>query len=512
MVLFIIAALALLGSLGVIIYFLIDFFKNPIPLPFAKVLKRLGIVSSVFVVSFLTMMLSIYLWANYKPNGLEISASITGGLLVPLFGLTSLFTFIFHYYGTPKNRGIDEKIDKWLFRILMISFPLLIASTFWFTEGYANMCRYPLVSGLSFTEGFVTPDKGRPNLAFYALCIISGAAYAYFLGDHKLYLQYGKHGIGENLFLIGLPSGIFGARLFYVIGNWNKEFANQPNPFLSAINITDGGLTILGGVVVGVGAGVIYFLLKLRKYNFWLCVDIIAPLILIGQACGRWGNFFNCEVHGIEMSASYWWFLPTFVKNNMIFSVVEDLGFTEPGNIYVPLFLIESVVNMLGFFVLSHVFGKALRKYTELGDIAFGYFVWYGLTRVLMEPLRDPSFNMGENHQLKMDNYWSWIWAIAFVAIGALAIGINHLVRTIKHPKRINKIPYIVGTVVLSIASLGFIIPGIILMANNTFYYTLSFSPFNWGIILVVVGVSLMFELLITIPPLFKNKNNLVNA
>ena len=503
MVLFIIAAIILLGSIGVLVKFLIDFFKNPIPLPFKETLKRVGIPAGVFVIAFLTMMLSIYLWASIKPNGLELTSAITGGLLVPSLGMVSLLTFIFHYYGTPKNRGIDEKTDKWLFRILMICFPLFIASLFWLTEAFAAYCRYPLVNGLSFSHGFVTPDSEyRPNLAFYALCILSGAMYAYFLGDHKLYLEYGKHGIGESLFLVSLPSGIIGARLFYVIGNW-KEFATQDNPFLAALNITDGGLTILGGAVVGVGVGVLWFRWKLKQYNFWLCMDIIAPLILIGQACGRWGNFFNCEVHGWEVDAKYWAWLPTFIKNNITYSTA--VGAAETGKVFVPLFLIESFTNMLGFFVLAHVFGKALRKYTQFGDIAFGYVVWYGLTRVFMEPLRDTSFNMG-NH-----NYWSWIWAICFVVIGSLAIGINHLVRTIKHPRHTNITAHIIETIIVSIVSLGLIIPGIIMMATNTFSPTLVLNAFSWGIILLVLGVSLLFQLMITIPPIFIRKQEIIN-
>ena len=510
MVLFIIAAVILLASIGVGVKFMYDFFKNPMPLPFKETLKRIGIVSGVFVISFLTMMLSIYLWTNYKPNGLELTAAITGGLLVPILGLTSLFTFIFHYYGTPKNRGIDENVDKWLFRILMIAFPLFIASLFWITEGYASskLIHYPLVNGLSFTHGFVNPEQGyndgiRPNLAFYALCILSGAMYAYFLGDHKLYLQYGKHGIGETLFLLALPSGIAGARLFYVIGNW-KEFANQSNPFLAAINITDGGLTILGGAIVGIAVGMLWFRFKMKQYNFWLCVDIMAPLILIGQACGRWGNFFNCEVHGFEMSAKYWQFLPTFIKNNIAFSC--EAGFADPGNIFVPLFLIESVTNMLGYFVLAHVFGNALRKHTAYGDIAFGYIVWYGLTRLFMEPLRYAAFNMGDH------NYWSWIWAICFVVLGSLAIGLNHLIRTIKHPRKPKMVLHLVGTIAVGVLSLACIIPGIILMANNTFSSILVYNAFNWGILLTVIGVALLLGLMITIPPLFINKKETVNA
>lgn len=507
MVLFIIAAVIALVALGVAIKLTVDFLRNVIPpVPFIKLLKRLGIILSVFVAGFATMMISIFLWAKIKPNGWELTAAIVGGLLVPSFGAVSLFTFLFHYYGKGEVKGITPQIDKWLFRSLMISFPLFIASIFLLTEGYANHLTYPIANGINFQKGFVSPASDySPNITFYALCILSGALYGYFLCDHKYYLEYGKHGILESTFFVAFPSGILGARLFYVIGNWSKEF-NYGNSFvnMNGVNIWaplaiwTGGLTILGGAVVGIGVGVAWFLWKNKGYNIFVAVDMLIPAILIAQACGRWGNYFNCEVHGFQDSISHWYWLPAFVRNNAQYSI--ELGWAEPGKLFVPLFFIESITNMLGFFVLAHVFGKALRKYTQYGDIACGYIIWYGLTRVFMEPLRDPTFNMGNN------GYWSWIWSLAFVSIGSLLIGINHLVRWILKPRDVNMKVYLIGTIAVSVVSVTLLTVGAILMGTGHFVQTLSFTQYNWGIICLFLGLSVLFSLLVTLPPFFIKK------
>ena len=498
MVLFIVSALIAVVSLGVGIYLVVDFIKNIIPrVPFIPLLKRLAIIIGVFTLGFATMMISIHLWAKNHPNGYELTASIIGGLLVGLSGSVTLFSFMLHYYGKGDNKGITPNMDKWLFRTMIIAFPVLILSILFLTEGYAAHVKYPLPNGLSFSKGFVSPDSGEgTNIAFYALCILSGAIYVYFICDHKLYLEYGKHGIVESTFLVAFPAGILGARIWYVIGNWNVEFAGQP--FWHVFAIWEGGLTILGGAIMGIVVGVAWYMWRNKGYNIWIAVDLIVPTILIAQAVGRWGNFFNCEVHGVLSPISNWWFLPRFIVNNATYSSTN--GFAPEGMLYVPLFFIECVSNLAGYFVLSYLFGKALRKYTELGDLAFGYVVWYGLTRVLMEPLRDTSFNMGE------DGYWSWFWSIMFVVGGSLAIAGNHLIRYMRKPKVVNQKQYLIGSISVGVVALAFVIPAIIMMANSSFTKTLVLNTFNWGLILLAVGVSILFGLIITLPPLINNK------
>ena len=147
---------------------------------------------------------------------------------------------------------------------------------------------------------------------------------------------------------------------------------------------------------------------------------------------------------------------------------------------------------MIGYFVIRFAFGKGLRKYLELGDLAFGYLVWYGLTRVIMEPLRDTNYNMGQ------DGYWSWLWSICFVLIGAAAIFFNHLIRFLINRKKtqFKNVNILFSSIVSGLVLLGsvaLIVVGSLNMVNgeqNTFF--LQFDQFNNGLIYLVVGLSLL--------------------
>jgi prolipoprotein diacylglyceryltransferase len=88
----------------------------------------------------------------------------------------------------------------------------------------------------------------------------------------------------------------------------------------------------------------------------------------------------------------------------------------------VPLFLIESMINLTGYFVIRFGVGQGLKKVIKPGDQALMYLVWYGLTRGIMEPLRNPIYNMGNAGD------WSLVWGWVFFAVGLLAIAVNHLV------------------------------------------------------------------------------------
>ena len=498
--LFIISALLVIGSLTYSIFVSKDVMTNTVTkINFRNYFMKSAIIGGAFATVLTLMFLSIYLWAGLSPTGLEIVQVIFGGLGFGTLGFVSLHTFLLHYYG----KAIPENINKWLFRILMVSFPIMFLFIFLLSNGFADYLNKsaPLVNGINFTTGWVTPYNGRTNIAFYALCIISGAFYTYLYSDHKFYIEYGKHGILESTFLVAFPAGIIGARVFYVIGLWD-QFAGD---FMKMINMTDGGLTILGGAITGIVVGVAWFLWRNKQYSIWIAVDLIVPAILIAQAVGRWGNFFNCEVHGVEVDGSNWWWLPKVVYNNSQFS--DAAGTAAAGNIYVPLFFIEGITNFLGFFIIAHVFGKALRKYTELGDLCFGYVIWYGLTRVILEPIRYSAYKMG---------FWSWIWSFIFVFVGALLIVGNHLIRYLIRKKKdtlvVRKSWFktgLYGSIAVSVVSLAMIIPGIIVMANNEFINTEPlFNNFNVGLTLFVLGISLLLGLVISIPQLIEGMKN----
>ena len=492
--------------------------KTPmVHVDYKKHFIKVGAIIIAGTISFIiASFLIVFLWLQASADALHIVELVIGALLFALPLLVAINAFILHYYG----KNLPEQLDKWLFRVQLFAFTVAFIFFFIWTNGLAPYLTYPLVNGISFTEGFVTPKTGHPNIAFYAICILSGAILVYFVCDHYMYKEYGEHGILESTFFVAFPAGIIGARIAYVIGEWTTEF--DYGRAMTEINgmkiwaplaIWEGGITILGGAIGGIVIGVLWYLWRNKGKSIWVVFDIVLPTILIAQAVGRWGNFFNCEVHGVLSDVDGWKWLPEIVWRNAQYS--STAGEAPVGQLFVPLFFIEAVVNMLGYFVLGHVFGKALRKYTEMGDIGFGYIIWYGLTRVFMEPLRDPSFQMGEK------GYWSWVWSLIFVVAGSLLIAVNHIVRyrlRKKEGKNVakanDKKVGIIGLACSAVAALVLIIVGSILIGNNPFVAIVVYNSFNVGTMLLVIGVSLFIVgISVTAPKLaeaFKRKE--INA
>ncbi len=513
MILFIITALIALMSFAYSIYLSINFVKNPQKhVSIKDEFKKIIIYCSIFIISFTIMMVSIYPWTKIPAKWYEIIQGIVGGFIFASSLSVGVNTFIIHYY----KKELDKSVDKWLFRILMICIPTLIISFFIATNGYADYWSYPLVNGISFSKGFVNPSNGSPNLAWYAICILSGAIFVYLLCDHKFYIQYGQHGILESVFLTGFPAGIIGARIGYVIGNWNvggtSSFAYRVShgDILSIFAIWEGGLTILGGAIGGILVGVLWFLWKKRRYNIFLAVDIIVPTILIAQAIGRWGNFFNCEVHGNLVDETYWQWLPRLIFKNAHYSVhYSNTSHWEPseGKLYVPLFFIESITNLLGYFVIAHLFGIKLRKYTELGDLAFAYPIWYGFTRLIMEPMRTEADVMGTK------GYWSWFWSIGYVVAGILLIVGNHFIRHQLAKKKENYapkkrwlIPSFISSLIIIVVSLTLIIVGSLLISKTRpSEELLNLNQGNFGLVFLIFGITFLFILLISVPLLLES-------
>ena len=306
MILAMIFLVIFLGLAGFGVYKSVSLVKSPmVVVDFRKFLMGQGIFIIGAAAAFLVASFGFYQWLNANADANHTIQLIFDALLFSGALLVAINSFIVHYYG----RNIPKKLDRGLFcSIIACSITSLVFFFVW-TNGLAPYLTYPLVNGLSFSHGFVTPESGySPNLAFYALCILTGAVIVYFVCDHYMYKRYGKHGTLESTFIIAFPAGIIGARLWYVIGNWNQEFAGQP--FWHVFAIWEGGLTILGGAIMGIVVGVAWYMWRNKNMSIWYAVDMIVPTILIAQAVGRWGNFFNCEVHGLEVSGEYFKWLP----------------------------------------------------------------------------------------------------------------------------------------------------------------------------------------------------------
>lgn len=363
----------------------------------------------IFVLSSLATMLTLAMASgNGSMGGLVLV--IIGGLVFFMSIATFLLSFVVHFY---KFKPVNYLVRK-SFLVVIFSGIIALITIFLLLDGfvYLDIITFPLMNKIYFNKA---NDTG---IAFYALFILAGALVSYFLSDHEIYKKYKRHGLLENVFYVAFPAGIIGARIWYVIGEWHTF----KDDLIRIFYIWEGGLAIMGGALLGIIVGVLFVKFKRKEISLLYTVDVVIPTILLAQAIGRWGNFFNQEVYGFKLAnMDGYFFLPEFIKRNM---------FIE-GSYRVPLFLIEGVVNVLGFFVLRYGIGEGLKKWKLPLDIAFGYATWYGLTRVVMEPLRDPLYNMGQNGS------WSYIWGIVFAVAGILAIVINHLIHHFAKNKKV---------------------------------------------------------------------------
>ena len=497
-----------LGLFGFGIFKAVKLIKYPMPktIKYPKEIKKLFFI--VLGVSAANLMLFIFLamWQTYPMKALDWVQYLFGALLFGFVFPTFVLSFMIHYYA----KEVDEKSKKLLFISMLCSGIVSVISLILLTNGVADYIPYPLVNGLNFQQGFVTPASSvKPNLAWYAICILSGAVLVLAICDHRFFKEYGKHGILESTFFIAFPAGIIGARIGYVIGEWEHGgFAQRVanGEWWSIFAVWEGGLTVISGALVGIIVGVIWFVARNRKYSIWLAMDVIIPCILVAQSIGRWGNCFNCEVHGNQVLASDWWFLPKMVLNNARYS--ESMGYAASGYIWAPLFFVESVANLAGYFFIRFALGKGLKKYLELGDLAASYIVWYGLTRTVMEPMRNTTYNMGN------DGYWSWLWSIMFVLIGSALIAINHIVRFVIRKKQKKEITYkevnypvsfSISGVILG-AGLALTILGSIFMVTSTQSAFLGFNRYNNGLIMLTIGLSVLLMLAISITYLLQGK------
>lgn len=199
-----------------------------------------------------------------------------------------------------------------------------------------------------------------------------------------------------NMIFWAIIFGIIGARAYYVL--FNLELYDS---FWEACKIWEGGLAIHGGII----AGVLVILLYCKKYKVRSIrmFDFLAPAMLLAQAIGRWGNFFNGEAYGPVTTLDFLTKLhiPDFIIKNMYIN----------GVYHQPTFLYESVWCIIGFVILLTI---RRMKYIKIGQITGIYFIWYGIGRFLIESLRTDSLMLGN---LKMAQIISIIMVLTGIVL-----------------------------------------------------------------------------------------------
>jgi len=179
-----------------------------------------------------------------------------------------------------------------------------------------------------------------------------------------------------NMTLLVIPLGVIGARLYHVIDQWDYYMQNP------GLIIGGRGLGIFGAIIGGALGLIIYT--RWKKLNTLRWLDILAPGVIIAQAIGRWGNFFNQELYGY----------PTDLPWAIYIDPAHRLPGYESYSHFHPLFLYESLWNLLGFTLLM-VLGRKLHSRLRDGDIFLLYIIHYGIGRFLLEGLKLDVWTLG---------------------------------------------------------------------------------------------------------------------
>ncbi|PSB01946.1 prolipoprotein diacylglyceryl transferase [Merismopedia glauca] len=180
------------------------------------------------------------------------------------------------------------------------------------------------------------------------------------------------------------------ARLYYVIFQWS-EYAQRPGDIIA---IWKGGIAIHGAIIGGVLATLIFA--KVKKLSFWQLLDLVVPSAILGQAIGRWGNFFNSEAFGPPTDLPWKLYIPKYVIENGQSIARRPLGF-ENIEYYHPTFLYESLWDLFVLGILIFLFFRGLKgkPILKLGTLALVYMVGYSAGRFWIEALRTDSLMLG---------------------------------------------------------------------------------------------------------------------
>ncbi len=220
---------------------------------------------------------------------------------------------------------------------------------------------------------------GNIEIRWYSIFIALSVLIAYIMIMSECSRFKIKKEFAFNMIFWTLIFGIIGARLYYVLFNLSYY---KTNP-LEILMIWKGGLAIHGGIIFGLITLTIYC----RKYNMKVgkMLDIVVVPLILGQAIGRWGNFFNGEAYGSIVdyhTLANIKIIPQFVIDNMYIN----------GSYHLPMFYFESLWCLLGFIILLIL---RRRKYIKEGQILGFYLIWYGIARSIIEIFRTDSLMLG---------------------------------------------------------------------------------------------------------------------
>lgn len=259
-----------------------------------------------------------------------------------------------------------------------------------------------LFLGLQFTSpGPIVFQAGPLTIRWYGLLIASAVLLGVTLSQYLAKRRHVNPDLIGDLAIWLVIGAIPAARLYYVIFQW-PQYQENPGDIIA---IWKGGIAIHGAILGGTIAALIYA--KLQKVSFWQLADLVAPSVILGQAIGRWGNFFNSEAFGSPTDLPWKLYIPPANRP------LEYLSF----DYFHPTFLYESLWNLMVFALLLTLFFRDWRGKPPLkvGTLFLVYMFAYSCGRFWIEGLRTDSLMLGP---LRMAQFMS----LAGIVLGAAGL------------------------------------------------------------------------------------------
>lgn len=240
----------------------------------------------------------------------------------------------------------------------------------------------PLTLAFQFTSpGPTLIELGPLTIRWYGLLIASAVLIGVSLSQYLAKQRNVDPNLLGDLAIWLVIGAIPAARLYYVLFEW-KQYSQHPEQIIA---IWNGGIAIHGAILGGTLAAIIFA--RIQKISIWQLADLVAPSLILGQAIGRWGNFFNSEAFGDPTNLPWKLYIPPQRRP------ANFINFEY----FHPTFLYESLWNLMVFGLLMTLFNRSLKGKPRLkvGTIALVYMVAYSCGRVWIEGLRTDSLMIG---------------------------------------------------------------------------------------------------------------------